>query len=114
MSKREPLTIEVAAERLSGIVSTEYKWPELLPGWQLEFIAYPEGDLDMDMLHPVSGVFWSDDNEPLPLPYKSDESPITVWDLIALKLPYMTTFGYATVVDKPKESHLSLVPGEQV
>lgn len=67
----------------------------------------------MDMLHPVSGVFWSDDNEPLPIPYKNDETLITVRDLIAVKLPYMTTFGYATVVDKPKESHLTLVPGEQ-
>ncbi len=80
---QEMLTVEIAAERLAAFVSPGYLWPAMLPGWQLEFIAYPDGEIMMDLLHPVSGVFWSDENEFLEQPAKSDGTPITVHELIA-------------------------------
>jgi len=107
---QEILTAEIAAERLAAFVSPDYRWPAMLPGWQLEFIAYPDGGILMDLLHPVSGVFWSDENGFLEQLAKSDGTPITVHELIAGGVPFMTTFGTAQVSDIPREPHLKVVP----
>ncbi|MEM0550375.1 MULTISPECIES: hypothetical protein [Aeromonas] len=109
MKNDEILTVEVASERLSPYLSQDYKWPSMPIGWQLEFIAYPDGDVEMDFLHPVSCAFWSEENGNLTLPIKPDGTNITVHTLISAGVPYMTTFGYAVVSDKPNEPHLKLI-----
>lgn len=46
-----------------------YCWPEA-PGasWGLVVCSYPDGETDLDFVHPVSGRFWSEDNGFLPAP----------------------------------------------
>lgn len=106
---QEVLTVEIVSERLTGFISKEYKWAKMPYGWQLEFIVYPDGLVDMDFLHPISGVFWSEDNGFLDMPVLPDGSRITADILKKAGVPYMTTFGHAEVSDKPTESHLKLV-----
>ncbi|EKF9501228.1 hypothetical protein ACPF3S_003168 [Vibrio cholerae] len=106
---QEILTVEIVSQRLKEVVSPDYVWPEMPTGWQLEFIVYPDGEVNMDFLHPVSCVFWSEDNDFLETPYTQDKRPITRGLLDECGVSYMTTFGHATVSDKPKESHLKSV-----
>lgn len=75
------LELEDVKAKLVGVVKPEFKWPEIPSGWQLEFIAYPDATVDMDLLHPVSGSFGSDDNDFLETPVKLDGKPVTAFDL---------------------------------
>lgn len=46
-------------------VSKDYRWPTTPDAaWQLVVCCYPNGDCDcdLDMVHPVSRKFWSEDN----------------------------------------------------
>lgn len=106
---QEMLTVEVVSQLLKEVVSPDYVWPEIPTGWQLEFIVYPEGKVDIDFLHLVSCTFWSEDNGFIKTPYTKDKNPITSKLLDKYGIPYMTVFGHATVNDKPKESHLKSV-----
>ena len=109
MSLSVPLSVSDVKHALSDIVDPQYDWPEQLAGWQLEFIAYPDGEIIMDFLHPVSGSFWSDENTPLDLPKKNDGSEITWRDLKRAGIPFMTTFGYAALSKEPPQPHLTSV-----
>lgn len=103
------LTVDSVKALLQGVVSPNYQWPEQPAGWQLEFIVYPDGEVIMDFLHPVSGVFWSEENEQLEVPLKQDKSALTWKDLKAAGIPFMTTFGYAEVSIAAPDPHLKLV-----
>lgn len=106
---QETLTIAIVSERLKDFVSPEYAWPELPTGWQLKFIVFPDGEVNMDFLHPVSCAFWSEDNGFLQTPFGRMKEPITRSVLDKCAVPYMTTFGHAAVNTKPKESHLKSI-----
>lgn len=103
------LSVAGVAEAFTGIVSPAYQWPAQPAGWQLEFIVYPDGEVVMDFLHPVSCAFWSEENEQLATPFKPDQSVITWKDLKAAGIPFMTTFGHAAVTTDLAEPHLQLV-----
>lgn len=49
-------------------VPASTSWPEKLPGWDLVVCRYPDGELDIDLVHPISRRFWSEDNDFLPMP----------------------------------------------
>lgn len=103
------LSVTSVKAALHGIVSPNHQWPIQPAGWQLEFIVYPDGEVVMDFLHPVSCVFWSEDNEPLETPLKADSTALTWQDLKAAGIPFMTTFGHAAVSTEVAEPHLKLV-----
>ncbi len=103
------LSLEQVKVNLSDIVKPEYEWPKIPLGWQLEFIAYSNDDVDMDLLHPVSGVFWSEHNGPFQPPIMYNEKNITATALKKAGVPFMTTFGEAKISEKPKEAHLNIV-----
>lgn len=106
---REVLTIEVVSCRLKEVISPKYTWPEIPTGWQLKFIVFPDGEVNMDFLHPVSCVFWSEDNGFLETPYTPNGKPVTRELLEMCGVPYMTAFGCATVNDTPLTTHLTSV-----
>lgn len=91
---------------LAPLLADSYKWPEVPAGWQLEFIAYPDGTLEMDILHPVSGRFWSEDNDYLDLPVKKDGIDLCPSDLQSKGIPFMTTSPTTTVVESEGRPHL--------
>lgn len=84
------LSVNTVSKALAEIVSPDYVWPDNPEGWQLEFILAPTGDLIMDFLEPISAVFWSEENEELVLPYKTDGSDITPRDLKTAGIPFMS------------------------
>jgi len=94
---------------LKEVVKPDYEWPKIPLGWQLEFIAYSDKDVDMDLLHPVSGVFWSEENNHMQPPIMNNGQNITATELKKYGVPFMTTFGEAKVSDSPKESHLNVI-----
>lgn len=103
------ITVEKAASLLKGLISEGYLWPEVPAGWDLVFIAHPDGAVEMDFAHPVSRSFWSDDNEYLQIPSKVDGGDIDMYTLIKAQIPYMTSFYSAEVVDKKIEPHLKSI-----
>lgn len=109
MAYNKILNIEIVAERLKDFVSPDYQWPVMPVGWQLEFIVYPDGKVDMDFCHSVSRAFWSESNDFLELPKLIDGSVISVDVLKNADVPFMTTFGQAKESYLPIESHLKVV-----
>jgi hypothetical protein len=103
------LILEDVKKQLEHIVDPGYTWPEIPVGWQLEFIAHSNTDVAMEFLHPVSGYFWSEDNEPLDPPVMINGNNITASALTKAGVPFMTTFHIAAISDKPPEPHLSIV-----
>lgn len=95
-------------QRLQGVVSDEFKWPEVPQGWRLEFIAYAKNDVILDLLHPVANKFWSEDNGPFVTPFLKDGSAITVQVLQVADIPFMTTFGTARCSMEKPSRHLSI------
>ncbi|MDI4652658.1 MULTISPECIES: hypothetical protein [Pseudoalteromonas] len=63
----------------------------------------------MDLLHPVSGVFWSEDNGYFELPIMKNGKYITATVLKDAGIPFMTTFGHVVVSEKKKSPHLKSV-----
>ncbi|MGR2849386.1 hypothetical protein ABMX62_20330 [Vibrio vulnificus] len=108
----EVLSIETVADRLRPVVSPEYQWPEMPAGWQVEFIVYADGEVNMDFLHPVSCIFWSEDNGQLITPFTADREPITCAMLQQCNVPFMTTFGHARISSSIPDPHLALVEDE--
>lgn len=50
-------------------VPDDYQWPlPPDPSWKVVLCLYPDGMCDLDFAHPVSRVFWSEENGFLPLP----------------------------------------------
>lgn len=109
MSLPLPLHVTDVKDALKAIIDPCYVWPEQPAGWQLEFIAYPDGEIIMDFLHPVSGTFWTDEHPPFELPTKQDGAVITWQDLKKAGIPFMTTFGTASVQSSPRDPHLMIV-----
>lgn len=51
------------------VVPDNYVWPTPPDAsWHLVVCCYPDGELDLDFVHPVSRRFWSEDNGFLALP----------------------------------------------
>lgn len=85
-----PLTIGYVAEKLKGIVSEDYKWPETPCDYQLEFILHPDGSIILDFLNLETGVFWSEVvDEEMQTPFIDDGTEITTSILNLFKIPYM-------------------------
>jgi hypothetical protein len=104
-----PMRLEEVIERLKGVVKPEFKWPEIPAGWQLEFIAFSNSDVAMDLLHPVSGTFWSDDHGHFEPPVMLNGEDITANALKAAGVPFMTPCHAVVVIAKPKQPHLTAV-----
>lgn len=106
-----PLNLEAVTGRLKGVICPDYQWPEVPAGWQLEFVAYPDGFVIMDVLHPISGAWLSEDHEDgiLDQPMKHNGEPLSAQVLQKAGIPFMTTFATAAVSNEPKELHLSVV-----
>ncbi|MEJ6534131.1 hypothetical protein [Pseudoalteromonas lipolytica] len=104
-----PLILSEVKQKLASVVSESFVWPEIPKGWQLEFIVYPDGEVNMDLLHPVSGMFWSEDNGHFELPIMKNGKFITATALKDAGIPFMTTFGHAVVSEKPQPPHLKSV-----
>jgi hypothetical protein len=98
--------------RLHGVVKPDFVWPEIPAGWQLEFLAFSNTEVDMDLLHPVSARFWSEDNGHFAPPVMLNGSNITATALKAAGVPFMTPCGTVAFIDKPKQPHLVVVAGE--
>lgn len=46
------------------LVSSDYRWPTPPDAaWELVVCCYPDGVCDLDLLHPVSRRFWTEDND---------------------------------------------------
>ena len=103
------LEIEDVKQKLKKTVRSDFLWPEVPQGWQLEFIAYPNGEVEMDFLHPISGVFWSEENGHFEPPVMNNGSLITAKALKDAGVPFMTTFGHAAVSVQPKQPHLKSI-----
>lgn len=103
------LVLSEVKEKLSSVVSESYEWPEPPKGWQIKFIAFPDGNVDIDFLHPVSDVFWSEENGLLEPPFMNNGKYITANHLKSAGIPYMTTFGCAAVSESPKQPHLKRI-----
>ncbi|GAB0079373.1 hypothetical protein TOC8171_47790 [Pseudomonas syringae] len=60
----------------SRMVSSEFQWPTPPDAsWRLLVCVYPDGKCDLDLVHPVSRRFWSEDNGFFSLP---SEDPCTI------------------------------------
>lgn len=87
-------------------VSAHASWPEKLPGWDLVICRYPNGELDIDLVHPVSRRFWSEDNHFLPVP-----------EGLAIDQAWLTCHGFEIMPMMPvaqlsydrRPAHLTLV-----
>lgn len=87
-------------------VPADARWPEKLPGWDLVICRYPNGALDMDLVHPVSRRFWSEDNHFLPIP-----------ECTAIDQTWLTRHGFEIMQMMPvaqlsfdrRPAHLTLV-----
>lgn len=45
-------------------VSKDYRWPDPPDAaWELVVCCYPDGMCDLDIVHPVSRRFWTEDND---------------------------------------------------
>lgn len=107
--ERKSLEMTEVKRRLQGIVSDNYVWPEEPAGWWLEFIAYPGGEVVMDLLHPVSGAWWSDENDMLAQPALLSGELLDAKVLQNAGIPFMGTFQVAGVEEKDGKPHLSIV-----
>ncbi|HHP5492963.1 TPA: hypothetical protein ACSCYS_003360 [Aeromonas veronii] len=103
------ITVEKAAESLRGLIAEGYQWAEVPAGWDLVFIAHPDGSVEMDFAHPVSRSFWSDENDYLQLPSKIEGGDIDVYTLKKAQIPFMTSFSTAEVVETKMDRHLKPV-----
>lgn len=102
------MDIEEVKSRLDDLIDANYVWPEVPAGWRLEFIVYGMHDIEMDLLHPVSATFWSDENEPLVMPLRKDGLHFTAATFQSLGIPFMTPTSSVAVTAAPVTSHLSL------
>jgi hypothetical protein len=60
--------VEGTQGKINGVarevyVAPDYRWPiPVDAAWELVVCVYRGGYCELDMLHPVSGVFWSEEN----------------------------------------------------
>lgn len=103
------MEIEEIKRRLQGLISYSYTWPEVPAGWRLEFIVYSNTEVEMDLLHPVSASFWSDENDNLQTPIMANGQSLTAATLQAVGIPFMTPMLNAGKSNNPIEPHLKSV-----
>lgn len=52
-----------ASGQRTSLVASDYRWPEPPDvAWKLVVCCYPNGECDLDFVHPVSCRFWSEGN----------------------------------------------------
>jgi len=108
--KVSKIELSEVVKRLEGVVNKNYQWPVVPAGWQVEFIAFSNADVALDLLHPVSGRWWSEDNGHFEPPVMMNGQAITATALSKANVPFMTTFGAVKVVEpEAGSSHLSVV-----
>lgn len=91
-------------------VPAEYRWP--LPpdaAWQVVVCLYPDGLCDLDFVHPVSRVFWSEENGFLDLP-TYDPLTLGAWwfEEMGFEIMRMQPAMQVQIADMPSP-HLKLV-----
>lgn len=87
-----------------------FQWPTPPDAsWELIVCFYPDGKFDLDLLHPVSCRFWSEDNDFFAVPTE---------DLTLMNREWFETMGFDLMdfqpdlqvqVTGPKPPHLKLV-----
>lgn len=87
-----------------------FRWPTPPdPSWELVVCVYPDGECDLDLLHPVSGRFWTEDNGFFPQPTEDRLQVNRYWyeemgfDILLMQ-PTMQV-----QVAEPQNPHLKLV-----
>lgn len=89
-------------------VSSDFAWPQPPDAaWQLVVCCYPDGECDLDMVHPVSRRFWTDDH-----PYFDPPGPSTRFDrrwYESMGFDTMIMFTTAAFASGAPTRHLSLV-----
>lgn len=90
-------------------VDSHYQWPKPIDAsWGIVICAYPDGYCEMDMLHPVSRVFWSEENGFLEHPVSSTRTLNRYWyERMGFDILYM--HPDMEVVTDIAEPHLKIV-----
>ncbi len=104
-----------AAGRQSGgqrtpFASSDYQWP--VPpdaAWELVVCCYPDGECNLDLVHPVSRRFWSEENGFLDPPCGSGESYFTRHWYERMGFDVIVFHPDSVVMVGAPTSHLSMV-----
>lgn len=96
--------------RLTAYLHADYQWPDFPNAWRLEFILHPDMTLEMDLLNPVTGDFWSEEYGEISLPVLHSGGLLSIREITLAKVPYMSSFNHANVSDTPRAAHLKVVP----
>ncbi len=102
MTSLNTLHLEYVVSQLKDFIHPDYHWPDIPKGWQLEFIVYPDGEVNMDFLHPITCCFWSDDHDFLDVPTLINNERFSAQVLKRAGIPYITTFSQAAISDTQK------------
>lgn len=98
-----------AQGRRSRVVATDYVWPEPPDAaWKLVVCCYPDGEFDLDFVHPISRRFWSEDNGFLALPEERPTRFNRLW-FERMGFEVMAMMPVAQVGAANARSHLRVV-----
>ncbi|AGZ38219.1 TPA: hypothetical protein ACNV18_001764 [Pseudomonas putida] len=88
----------------------DYQWPVPPdPSWELVVCTYPDGTCELDLVHPVSGRFWSEDNGFFELPTEKRTLMNPMWfKSMGFDVMHMQPALQVRIGD-PKRPHLKLV-----
>lgn len=89
-------------------VEDDYHWPIPPKGWDLMFTLFEGGCIEIDFAHPVSRIFWSEDNGELEQPRFKEGCTLDQHHLEELGIRYLTPF-YTAAITQVKTTHLSSV-----
>lgn len=79
------------------------------PSWELVVCTYPDGTCELDLVHPVSGRFWSEDNGFFELPTEKRTLMNPMWfKSMGFDVMHMQPALQVRIGD-PKRPHLKLV-----
>ncbi len=88
-------------------VSADYRWPTPpTASWLTLICRYPDGKIDLDFAHPVSRVFWSEEN---PCPRLPDGILCYQLERLGFEIMQMIPIEHAAIQMSPAPRHLSLV-----
>ncbi|MFY2597168.1 hypothetical protein ACOTHJ_12970 [Achromobacter xylosoxidans] len=91
-------------------VAEGYVWPEPPDAaWALLVCAYPDGECDLDMVHPVSRRFWSEDNDFFEPPGPREIFNRSWYESMGFEVMRMSPAMTARVDWAPPKRHLSVV-----
>lgn len=73
-------------------VEDDYEWPTPPKGWDLMFsaMAKDQNPVEIDFGHPVSRIFWSEDNHAIPQPRLKEGHVLSYYSLEHMGLPCLT------------------------